>query len=129
MIKAFTITELLVTVIIVGILATFAIPNYTKSINKARAKDAVYNLNLIREAVKLYQVREESYPPALANVSAINNTLKINVMEQEGNVYNCLVANIYTCRATNTAGWQLSFRLDNNDGAVYCSIATCPATQ
>jgi prepilin-type N-terminal cleavage/methylation domain-containing protein len=127
--KAFTLTELLITVIIIGVISAFAIPNYTKTVNKARAKDAVYNLNLIREAVRLYAVREGSYPAAALNISTINTTFQTNVMEQEGNVYTCDDVNTYSCWATNAAGWQLSFRLNNNNGLVYCSIATCPAIQ
>jgi type II secretory pathway pseudopilin PulG len=124
---SFSITELLVVIIVISLIAVFGIPNYTKMVNRAREKDAQFNLEMIREAVRLYSVRNAAYPPVLANVTAINSTLNINVMEQEGNTYDCLVANIYTCRATNTAGWQLSFRLNLNDGDVFCSIATCPS--
>ena len=131
--NAFTLTELLVTIIILGIVAAFGIPNYTKSINRAKEKDAQFNLEIIREAVRLYMVREVSasnptgVPPNLANVAAINSTLNVNVMEQEGNTYACVAAGTYTCRATNSAGWQLSFALNSNNGAVFCSIATCPS--
>ncbi|MCK5014525.1 MAG: prepilin-type N-terminal cleavage/methylation domain-containing protein [Candidatus Omnitrophica bacterium] len=125
---AFTLTELMVVVVVIGLVASFAVPNYTKTLNRARERDAVGNLEFIREAVRLYIVREGVVaPPAFANIGAINTTLKINIFEQEGNTYSCTVANIYTCLATNTAGWQIRFRLDTNDGKVDCSIGPCPS--
>ncbi len=123
---AFTLIELMITVIIIGIVSAFGIPNYSKMIARAEEKDAIYNLNLIREAVKLHMVREETAPPALADVDAINTALTINVMEQGDITYNCVVSNIYTCFGTHTTGWQVRFRLDTSDGDVDCSIATCP---
>ncbi len=125
---AFTLTELMVVVVLTGMIAAFAIPNYTKSVNRVREKNAVANLGVIREAARLYISREGGTPPpALANTAAINATLFLNIIEQEGNTYQCVIANIYTCRATNTHGWQAQFQLDTNDGAVSCSIATCPS--
>ncbi|MCK5082180.1 MAG: type II secretion system protein [Candidatus Omnitrophica bacterium] len=125
---AFTLTEVLIAVVLLGVVAAFGVPNYTKGVNRSKEKDAVANLEMIRETVRLHISREGGTPPlALANVAAINSTLQLNIIEQEGNTYACLVQNIYTCQATNTAGWQVQFRLDTNDGDVSCSIATtCP---
>ena len=124
--KAFTLIELMITVIILGIIAAFALPNYTNMVSRAKERDAVCNLEVIREAVNLYIAREGSAPPALANVDAINTTLYINAAEQEGNTYNCSPVNIYQCWANNTDGWQLSFRLNSSNGDVYCSSGPCP---
>ena len=123
---AFTLTELMVVVVLVGLIASFAIPNYTKAVNRAKEKDAIFNLELIREAVRLYMSREGGVPPALADVGTINTTLYLNVIEQEGNAYSCTVADIYTCLATNADGWTARFRLSINNGAVDCGAGTCP---
>lgn len=126
--NAFTLTELMVVVVLTGMIAAFAIPNYTKSVNRVKEKNAVANLAVIREAARLHMSREGGTPPpVLANTAAINSTLFLNIIEQEGNTYQCVIANIYTCRATNADGWQAHFQLDTNNGAVSCSNPTCPS--
>jgi len=52
--KSFTLIELLIVVIIVGILATVALPQYTKVVEKARWTEAVSNLGSIRKVCILY---------------------------------------------------------------------------
>ena len=48
--RGFTLLEVLMVVIIIGILATLAIPQYTKTVEKARASEAYSNLGSIRKA-------------------------------------------------------------------------------
>lgn len=124
--RAFTLIELVITVIIIGVIAGFGMPSYTKARDRARERDALSNLELIREAVRIYIAREDDSPPVLANIGDINTTLYLSVLGQEGNTYNCDRSNIYRCFADNTDGWQLRFRLNRNDGAVDCSIGPCP---
>ena len=126
--SAFTLSELMIAVVLVGLIAAFGIPSYTKAVNRAKEKDAISNLELIREAVRLYMSREGGATPAvLADVDAINTTFYLNILEQEGNTYSCTAVNIYTCLATNADGWQIEFRLDTNNGAIFCSAGpACP---
>ncbi|MCK5505384.1 MAG: type II secretion system protein [Thermodesulfovibrionia bacterium] len=122
----FTLTELMIAVVLTGLIATFGIPSYTKSFNRTKEKDAIANLELIREAVRLHMSREGGVPPDLANVGAINTTLYLNILEQNGKAYSCTATNIYTCLATNADGWTARFRLSINNGAVDCGAGTCP---
>jgi len=55
--KAFTMVELIVVMVIIGIMAGFGIPNFTKSINRSRARDAILNLNVIHSSDVLYHAR------------------------------------------------------------------------
>lgn len=50
----FTLTEILVVVIIIGILSTLALPMLVKTLEKARVGEAISNLNLIRTGEKTY---------------------------------------------------------------------------
>ncbi len=51
---AFTLTELLIVVIIIGVLATLALPMLVKTIEKAKVGEAISNLNLVRTGQKIY---------------------------------------------------------------------------
>lgn len=48
--RGFTLLELLIVVVILGILASLAIPRYEKTVEKARGAEAITNLNALRIA-------------------------------------------------------------------------------
>ena len=52
----FTLLELLIVVIIIGILATLAIPRFTKTVKKARAAEAITTIGIIKDAEATYYV-------------------------------------------------------------------------
>jgi type IV pilus assembly protein PilE len=52
--SGFTLTELLIVIIIIGIVATLALPMLVKTIEKAKLGEATSNLNLIRTGEKIY---------------------------------------------------------------------------
>ena len=52
--KAFTLLELLIVVIIIGILVAIAIPQYPKTLQKARAAEVMSNFGSLRGAMDRY---------------------------------------------------------------------------
>ena len=52
--KGFTLTEILIVVVIVALLAVLALPMFVKTIEKAKVGEAISNLNLIRAGQKIY---------------------------------------------------------------------------
>lgn len=60
--KGFTLLELLIVVIIIGVLATIALPQYTQTIEKARSGEAVINIGSIRVALDRYWYQNGALP-------------------------------------------------------------------
>ena len=78
----FTLMELMVVVIIIGIIAAFAIPNYSKSIQKAHERDMQAQLTSIHAASLLYRSYAGGYwnSGGSADLAAINNNLSLSII-------------------------------------------------
>ncbi len=131
-VKAFTLMEIMVVVIIVGIIAGFAIPNFSKSIDQSHYQDAVIQLSAIRSANQVYYARTATFWPPTDNnnVSAINTALSLNIIEN-GLTYECdkgLTSSQFTCTAIPTGG-AYTVTVDQNPlsspGNPSCS-GSCP---
>ena len=66
--SGFTLIELLVVVLIIGILAAVALPQYTKAVNRARADEALTNLKSLATAQKVYLMTNGTYTNKLSEL-------------------------------------------------------------
>jgi prepilin-type N-terminal cleavage/methylation domain-containing protein len=75
----FTLLELIIVVIIVGVLATLGMVNLSSFKEKTLEKEVKSGLSLIRAAEKIYHMETNSYYPSSGTVatSSINNVLKL----------------------------------------------------
>lgn len=106
-VKGFTLIELMVVVIIIGVIAAFAIPNYSKSVQKAHERDMLVHLASIHAANLLYRSYDGDYwdtGGADQDLAAINSTLSINIIANSGTTYNYNSAN--GSSYTATADWD-----------------------
>lgn len=72
--KGFTLIELLVVVLIIGILAAIALPQYTRTVEKSRASEALLNLKALSDAAqRLYLLNGDSTYTGIGGTDGWNN--------------------------------------------------------
>ena len=122
----FTLMELLIVVLIIGILSSIALPQYQKAVEKTRAQEALINLRTLANAEKIYE---------LANGTKTNelDKLDINLTGKEQN--NQIITNNFTYYITPTS-WEIVAQRNssidahnyiiyvNSSGTVACRAAT-----
>ena len=75
--KGFTLIELLVVVLIIGVLSAVALPQYTKSVEKSRAIQAITLVKSVKDAAEVYWLANGSYPANLTDLDVeVPETLK-----------------------------------------------------
>ena len=131
--RGFTLTELIVTVVIVSMIAVFAIPNYQKTVLKARERNAILNLMTIHGANEIYKARSGSYLPGVGlNLAGINSGLVINIVDTDMTYSYSAGADpsTYTVTAAWTSAGSFTGRI--NQAPVTgtnpcCSAGSCPS--
>ena len=83
--KGFTLLEILIVIVILGVVAGLAVPVFTSSIEQSRSNEAQNNLNAIYMGEKIYAVNHSStywLPPGGTTIPAINATLNLDLTAQ-----------------------------------------------
>ncbi len=75
--RGFTLLELVVVMSIVALLASIAAPRYFDSIDRARERVLMQNLNLMRDAIDKFHADTGAYPASLAELASRRYVRKI----------------------------------------------------
>lgn len=69
--KAFTLIEIMVVIIILGLLAAFVIPNITGKSEEAKQKLVCIQMKSLNESLKMFKVDNGSYPTSEEGLKAL----------------------------------------------------------
>ena len=108
--KGFSLVELVVVVLILGILAAVAAPRLFDTASDARMNGTKTSLSVIRDAIELYKSQNGSYPPSATLATALKPYLKgpFPAVQLGSNQNANVVAstqNPITTVEAGTAGW------------------------
>ena len=67
--RAFSLIELVIVVVIIGVISAIAIPRMTRAANNAGAAALKANLSVLRSAIELYRAEHEGALPTVANIA------------------------------------------------------------
>lgn len=76
-----TMLEILVVVIIIGILASIAVPMYTNKIERARGEMTIANIEIIRDAYRTSLVKNTSLSFNVNSLAGANSNLSLNLTD------------------------------------------------
>ena len=109
--RGFTLVELMITIVIVGVLATVAIPLYQANVKRAKGSESDASMGSIRTALRVYYAENSAYPirAGYGPVHTLTDSIDIDSLDMVGKYFPATAYTYvstdgvtYTLRATGT---------------------------
>jgi general secretion pathway protein G len=136
--KGFTLVEILIVVVILGILAAIVIPQFTDASTQSKLSSCRTTLQSMRSQIELYKIQHNDTPPALATFDAQMTTYSDangNTAAAKGGlfIYGPYMQRVptnpwndsQTLAAADAAG--VGWVYDEATGDIYIGVADAPA--
>jgi prepilin-type N-terminal cleavage/methylation domain-containing protein len=75
--KGFTLVEIMIVVLIIGLLAAIAIPNFIKARKTTQTNACIDNMRVIAGAVEQYRMEGKGDPEVVADLCGADNYIKV----------------------------------------------------
>jgi len=102
----FTLTELLVVIIVIAVLTAVALPTFRSAVRHSRDKEAKSMLRLIAQSEEMYKLESEGYYVDCSDTSNCNNVLDLSIASGA------------------SAGWSYKVSKTNPPSATFTATAT-----
>jgi prepilin-type N-terminal cleavage/methylation domain-containing protein len=118
--NGFTLTEMMITIVIVGILSSVALPNYLNQVNRTRQNDVVATISQIQTTIATYADEFGLLPESWADLNDINAVMtdtgpskenSFNAIKLAGGYYEVEIsqnANLFTIEGTSANAPKLN---------------------
>lgn len=116
--NGFTLIELLVVVLIIGILAAVAVPQYQKAVDSTKIKMVIANIQAIRRAENLYKIENGSYT---LNFEELALDLPIKSIGQEKRDITLLDGRQYNL-GNSSGSWHVVGGMSSPSIAIYAAF-------
>ena len=113
--KGFTLIEMLVVVLIIGILAGIALPQYNKAVEKARLSEGLLYVKTIEDTIQRY-ILSNGYPSELVRLPDLPFDIELSGVESDE--YGYITKNFQIGGWLNSNAYTIEIDRTNNDGAV-----------
>ncbi len=126
--RSFTLLELILVVILIGIMTGVGIPGYQKAIEKNEERTAIVKLQAIRAGMIIYKAKYGNYPAFnMPDLTSINQNLGLSVVPGTM-TYQCFPVDggdINSCKIISPNGWIIHW---HNDDIIHCwgGAPPCP---
>ena len=122
--RGFTLIELIIVIVIIGILSVVAIPKYFVNIKKAEKAKVLTHLNSVREAIMGYYSANGALPTVTGGGSIIVTVEGDAVMTTQVPTGYSFAKSTITAAAINGC----TYRMDVNTGVPAVTGTGCPTT-
>jgi prepilin-type N-terminal cleavage/methylation domain-containing protein len=126
----FTLLELIVVVVIIGIVSSLAIPQYSKTMMRMKINRTYREMQTIVAAQRIYKARNRNFWPADSgtwyNLTSMNTALNLNILPDPNiTTFRCegFSGTDYHCEALGSLGgysFEIQYRESIDDGVPDC---------